>query len=120
MPYVHRDADGTILAVYQEFIEGTEEIDPHDPTLKTFIEKNMAEAGKALTDEWLQSDLALARVLEDLIEILMDKKVISFTDFPEGAQLKLRERRGLRKEVSYVEDLFVSEDDFSDNEGGLL
>ncbi len=120
MPFVHRDADGTILAVYEDYVEGTEEVDPHDVGLQDFIKRNLPQANQALTDEWMQSDLALARVIEDLIEILMDKKVIMFTDFPEGAQRKLRERRGLRKEVTFLEDLFVSDDDFDEGDGGLL
>jgi len=122
MPFVHRDENGTVLAAYEEYLEGTEEVDPNDPDLKEFIHRNLPQVGNILENEWVLSDLALARVLEDLIEILMDKKVIMFTDFPEGAQQKLRERRGLRKELSYVEDLFVSDDDddYGDGEGGLL
>jgi len=122
MPFVHRDENGNVLAVYEEYLEGTEEVDPNDPDLKEFIHRNLPQVGNILENEWVLSDLALARVLEDLIEILMDKKVIMFTDFPEGAQQKLRERRGLRKELSYVEDLFVSDDDddYSNGEGGLL
>jgi len=38
--------------------------------------------------------------------VLIDKKLIMFTDFPEGAQRKLLDRRGLRKEFDLVEDLF--------------
>lgn len=37
------------------------------------------------------------RVLEDVINVLMDKGVISFTDLPEPAQQKLLERQSLRK-----------------------
>ncbi len=122
MPFVHRDADGNILAVYEEFIEGTEEVVSDDPALVAFIQRNIPAAGGL--DEWAMSDLALARVMEDLIEILMDKKVILFTDFPEGAQEKLRARRGLRKQVSYVDDLFGTgdddPDDFGGGEGGIL
>ena len=58
--------------------------------------------------------------MEDLIEILIDKKVMMFTDFPEGAQKKLLERRGFRKEFSYVEGLFGDDEfggDDSDNSG---
>lgn len=121
MPYVYRDADGTILAVYEQPVEGCEEVAADDPSLRAFIEKNMPGQ---MGDDWVQSDLALARVLEDLIELLIDKKVIMFTDFPAGAQKKLLERRGLRKEFSYVEDLFVGGEDFDDsdgnNSGGLL
>ncbi|MDD9876000.1 MAG: hypothetical protein OXR84_01015 [Magnetovibrio sp.] len=120
MPFVHRDAEGNILAVYEEFVEGTEEVDPADPALTAFVQRNLPQVGNMVGDEWLQSDLALARVLEDLIEVLMQKKLILFTDFPEGAQRKLRERRGLRKELSYVEDLFGDTDAFDTGEGGLL
>ena len=57
-------------------------------------------------DDWAQSDLGLVRVIEDLIEVLIDKKLIMFTDFPPGAQRRLLDRRGLRKEFDLVEDLF--------------
>jgi hypothetical protein len=60
-----------------------------------------------------RSDLALARVMEDLIDVLIEKGVIMFTDFPEAAQKKLLERRGFRKEFSYVQNLF------GDDQGGL-
>lgn len=123
MPYVYRDADGSILAVYEQAVDGCEEVSADDPALHAFAEKHLPRPPQ---DEWVQSDLALARVMEDLIEILIDKKVIMFTDFPAGAQKKLLERRGLRKEFSYVEDLFVGGEDFGDDDdnggqsGGLL
>ena len=121
MPFVHRDAEGTILAVYEEYVEGTEEVAGDDPALIAFVQRNLPQAGNVLADEWVQSDLALARVLEDLIEVMMEKKLILFTDFPEGAQQKLRERRGLRKELSYVEGLFgEDEEPFEGGSGGLL
>lgn len=121
MPYVYRDQNGQIIAVYEQPVDGCEEVAADDPALKSFAQKNMP---KAEIDDWVQSDLALARVLEDLIELLIDKKLIMFTDFPAGAQSKLLERRGLRKEFSYVEDLFVGGEDFEggdgNNSGGLL
>ena len=118
MPFVYRDQNGEIVAVYQDAVEGCDEVAADDADLQAFVKKNMPVAA---ADEWVQSDLALARVLEDLIEILIDKKLIMFTDFPDGAQSKLLERRGLRKEFSYVEDLFVGGEDYDDdNSGGLL
>ncbi len=109
MPFVHKDAAGKILAVYAEPVEGGHEVAPDDPALKAFIQSNIPslEGEK----DWAESDLALARVIEDLIEVLIDKKVIMFTDFPEGAQKKLLARRGLRKEFDLVEDLFGDGDD---------
>jgi hypothetical protein len=121
MPYAYRDENGNILAVYEQPVDGCDEVAPDDPALKAFIQKNLPTAA---VDDWVQSDLQLARVLEDLIEVLIDKKVIMFSDFPLGAQKKLLERRGLRKEFSYVEDLFVGGEEFEDsdenNSGGLL
>lgn len=118
MPFVHKDADGKILAVYEDLIDGTVEVAPDDPDLLAFITKNIPAA--SLVDDWVQSDLALSRVVEDLVDVLIEKNLIMFTDLPEGAQQKLMERRGLRKEFSYVENLFGDDEngfDDSDNEG---
>ncbi len=110
MPFVYRDAGGNIMAVYEQQIEGGEAIAADDPALRDFIQRNLPSS-QAL-DEWVQSDLALARVLEDLVDVLIEKKVFMFTDLPAGAQKKLLERRGFRKEVSYVEGLFGEEEDY--------
>lgn len=114
MPFVHKDANGKILAVYTEPVEDSVEVASDDPELVAFIHQNLPSVDTA--DEWVQSDLGLARVLEDLIQVLIDKKVIMFTDFPPGAQEKLRARRGLRREYSVVEELF-GEQDFGTGEG---
>ncbi len=42
------------------------------------------------------TDTGLARVLEDLIDVLISKGLIQFTDLPESAQRKLLERRSTR------------------------
>jgi len=123
MPFVHKDAQGKILAVYTDPVEGTQEVASDDADLVAFIHQNIP--GVAGGGEWMESDLALARVIEDLIEVLIDKKLIMFTDFPAGAQRKLLDRRGLRKEFDLVEDLFGAGDDenFDDVDeggGGLL
>jgi len=107
-----------VQAVYAEPVDGCEEVPSDDPDLVEFVQRNVPNV--LVVDEWVQSDLALARVLEDLIHVLMNKKVILFTDFPEGAQQKLRERQSLRKQVSYVEQLFGEGDDGYDKGGGFL
>lgn len=111
MPFVLLDENSHITAVYTENVEGAVEVAPDDPALKEFIFRNHPEAAKR--DELVKSDLALARVMEDLIDVLIEKGVIMFTDFPEMAQKKLLERRGFRKEFSYVQNLFGNE------QGGL-
>ena len=103
MLFVHRDADGAALGIYGKFLKGIEEIDAHDPELRELIHRNLAQVDNILENEWILSDLALARVLKDLTEILMDKMVIILTAFPEGAQQKLCERHGLQEDLPYGE-----------------
>lgn len=50
----------------------------------------------ALADSLSQSDLALVRVIEDLIDTLIEKGLIQFTDLPSAAQAKLLSRRETR------------------------
>jgi len=108
MPYVKRNTAGKIIAVFSELIEDDlDEVAADDQDLHDFLVHDVgaAESDRAL----LRSDLELARVLEDLIEILIDKNVIAFTDLPTAAQSKLLRRHGLRTEFSYVRSLFADE-----------
>lgn len=115
MPYVFVDAEGQVAAIYAEPVEGAVEVAADDPRLVDFI--NRTDPNRAQREEWIQSDLSLARVIEDLIDVLIEKKVFMFTDLPEGAQQKLLERRGLRKEFAYVDDLFGDQTDYGPGEG---
>ena len=47
-----------------------------------------------------ESDQALIRVVEDLIDTLIRKDLLHFTDLPEAAQAKLLKRRDLRRSVN--------------------
>ena len=116
MPFVLKDANGKITAIHIEQVQGAVEVAPNDPDLMAFIQKNIPAA--VTGGVWVESDLGLARVIEDLIGVLIDKKVIMFTDFPEGAQKKLLERRGLRKEFDLVEDLFGDGEEEFETGGG--
>ncbi len=51
------------------------------------------------------SDAGLARVTEDLIELLIARGVIRFTDLPLAAQNKLLERKETRARLSNSLDL---------------
>jgi len=62
-----------------------------------------------------QTDIALARVLEDLIDVLITRGHIQFTDLPEAAQAKLLERRQTRASLGHRLDLLSD-----DNDRGLL
>ncbi|MDO8958202.1 MAG: hypothetical protein Q7U85_00545 [Rhodocyclaceae bacterium] len=72
------------------------------------VQRNEDEAPDAL-ERLAGSDQVLVRVLEDLIETLIRKDLIRFTDLPEAAQAKLLERRTLRRSVNAL-DFFGSDD----------
>jgi len=110
MPWVQRDEEGRIIAVHDKEREGMDELHPLDRELQVFL--NAGSDLEGVNPDWLRSDLSLSRVLEDLVDVLIEKRVITFTDLPESAQKKLIERRGFRKEFAYVETLF------GDGEGG--
>lgn len=109
MPYVMRNATGRIIAVLSEEVEGAEMVSANDPELGVFLQTDSPE--HRAQRELMDSDLGLIRVIEDLIDILIERGAIMFTDFPEPVQRKLLSRRGMRKEFSYVDDLFNDEGD---------
>lgn len=98
MPYVLRSADGNIEAVSNgEHVpsgEGWEETPTDAPDYLAFLASSLAAH-----DPFRESDISLARVLEDLIEVLIDRDVIRFTDFPEPARRRLLERQALRRKT---------------------
>jgi len=116
MPFIIRDETGQIAGVFNQPVEGGEEVDEADEELQTFVHETAPHV--VIDDQWVQSDLGLSRVIEDLIDILIERNVINFTDFPDGAQKKLLERRGFRKEFAYVASLFGGDEDDSDSGSG--
>jgi len=105
--FVRRNADGEILAVSKVFAdEISEELPDDSPELALFL-GDALQRERDLTP--LQaSDFETIRVLEDLIDLLIGKGVIAFTDLPEAAQAKLRRRQVLRKTAR---DLNLLEED---------
>ncbi|OEJ67122.1 hypothetical protein [Magnetovibrio blakemorei] len=108
MPYVMRNAEGRIVAVLSEQVEGSEMVSANDPGLGQFLAADSPE--QRAQRELMESDLGLIRVIEDLINVLVERGVIMFNDFPEPVQRKLLMRSGMRKEFSYVDDLFNADD----------
>lgn len=51
-------------------------------------------------DKLAESDQALIRVVEDLVDTLIAKDLLRFTDLPVAAQAKLLDRRSLRHSVN--------------------
>lgn len=97
MIFVRRNANGEVTAVSQGPVEadGVE-----DWRLATGGEPEVLAFSRAIVEAanpMSPSDLGLVRVLEDLVDLLVDRAVIRFTDLPLAAQSKLLERRGSRE-----------------------
>ncbi len=121
MPFIKRNADGKIETILHHPVDGaTEKADIRKPELIKFLLN--AQLEDVANRDFIESDLALSRVLEDLIDVLIENGTFQFSSLPEAAQKKLVARRGLRKEFSYVEDLFSPEEDEivpdEDSDGG--
>ncbi|GAB3280539.1 tryptophan synthase subunit beta like protein [Parahaliea aestuarii] len=100
MPYVLRTRAGQISALSNDLLEGYEWIASDDAELRVFIAKS---AG--MIDHLSASDLDMVRVLEDLVELLVQKGVILFTELPESAQEKVLRRQSLRSDLRNDLDL---------------
>ena len=95
MIYLRRNADGRVDSVsLHEDADHREAASRADPAVSDFV-------GALVDDESLaDSDLRLVRVLEDLIDLMIERDLIRFTDLPAAAQEKLMQRRSLREKGS--------------------
>ena len=98
--YVRKDASGHITTISRKPVVPGEPDEPDwealpgdAPEVLHFIEE-LTGAGSALRD----SDLSFVRVLEDVIDLLVERAVIRFTDLPSPAQTKLLQRRNRRQQ----------------------
>lgn len=93
MPFVHRDADGVIVAVSRSRdAHCGEEVAADDPALVRFIGALQSDVASQLRS----TDQGFIRVLEDVVDLLVEKGVIGLGELPEDAQDKIRQRKELR------------------------
>ncbi|MDD7805871.1 MAG: tryptophan synthase subunit beta like protein [Endozoicomonas sp. (ex Botrylloides leachii)] len=101
MLYVLRDEQGNIQAVAEQAISSEwQSISLNDKALHAFLSKNPSIGSKIME----ASDADFIRVLEDVIDILIDKEIIRFTEFPIPVQNKLLDRRRYREEIRKDKD----------------
>jgi hypothetical protein len=104
MPYIIRDDRGQIVGLADNRPdERAEELLLSDPEVQTFLRAARAQLSS--------SDTETIRVIEDLIDVLIQKKLILLTDLPVAAQQKLSERQRMRSELNALDNLMVGEDD---------
>jgi len=105
MPFVKRDKRGVVIAVSQKPGSGcSEELSKDDPALAAFF-TGITSAASPLD----ASDQDLIRVLEDVVDLLIAKGLILFTELPVDAQQKIMRRQQMRSAITNTLDL-ISED----------
>ena len=98
MVFIKCDARGNTVAVSTESPASAAvergawvRIEDSDPRVQAFC-RTVAGHDSELS----RSDAGFIRVLEDVIDLLVDRSVIMFTDLPQAAQEKLMARRNAR------------------------
>jgi len=106
MPYVKRNNDGAIIAVSQVRGDGfDEELSAHNSELNAFVRSLDAQSASLQN-----TDLSFIRVVEDVIELLIAKNLILFTELPDSAQGKMMDRQKLRSALTSHLDLLDDDD----------
>lgn len=112
MAYISRDGSGKITAVFDHAEVGaSEEIRPDDPELARFLADQGMSSPSAIRQLLAESDLRMVRLVDDLVDLLIDKGVIKFTDLPQAAGEKYMRRQTARARLQAVADLMVGEKD---------
>lgn len=96
MPYVQRDSAGQVVAIFAQPGPG------HDELLPAGHPDLTALAG---VGEFAHLDADLIRVIEDVVDVLIDRGLLRLTDLPPDAQRKLLARKGARARLREGLDL---------------
>jgi len=103
MPYVARNDQGQIIEIAERATQSArEQVALDDPGLIAYLTSRIDGDGTGadIRAALEASDLELIRVIEDVITVLIDKRIFMLTDLPPAAQQKLARRYNLRSKLS--------------------
>ena len=110
MRYVLRDAQGAIVSLHREPVPGAEPLPLDHPDVRAFLASSNDEEDQQRS--FAGMDAGLVRVLEDLIDVLIERNVLRITDLPAEAQQKLFDRKHFRSRIQQKSlKLFGTEQD---------
>lgn len=108
MLYVERDQQGEILAIRRGHQGcGLEPASLLDDEVLAFL-RSTGEI-ESLAHYLIHSDASVVRIVEDVIDLLIEKKVILFTELPAEAQKKIQNRKKLRAHLQDNDQLLVDD-----------
>ena len=93
-------------------------VSPQDKNVMEILEKKLNEQD---TQSMLEtSDSEMMRVLEDLVNLLTEKRIIQFTELPMAAQKKLLSRKWVRGIHTGNDESLIGDTDLSGNNDSLI
>lgn len=98
MPYVQRDPAGKILALTSEPGASGEILPAEHPEVLQFLSQTPSGSSE-LNLAFLMEDLKMIRAIEDVIDLLISKNVIIFSELPVAVQQKILKKRGYRERL---------------------
>ena len=96
MPFIRRNATGTIDSLHRRDEDGCEFLPDDHPEVRAFL----GTASPSPDQNFATLDADFIRVIEDVIDTLISKNVINITDLPLEAQTKLFGRKGYRQRAA--------------------
>ena len=108
MIYIQKDANNNIIDLDFSYKEGFEKISIFDKEVKQFI--NDSNNTEIIKLSILKLDLDMVRITEDLIDVMIKKEQLLFTDLPEAVQNKILFKNMLRENLSSTEYLYQEEE----------
>lgn len=109
MPYVSRDENGRINGISERQSRAAAEFVPNnDPEVQAFVR---GATPQTMRQRLSGTDTEMARITEDLIDVLIARNIINFTDLPIQAQKKLVARQKIRRNLSALSNLVADSDD---------
>jgi hypothetical protein len=114
MPYVQRDVSGLVTALYRDApTEQAELLAADHPDVLNFLDNGIDSSNNQEVRRLLSNlDTTMIRVLDDLVEVLIQKRIIMLTDLPEHAQRKVLLRKETRENLlGNPESLYMGQND---------
>lgn len=108
MIYIKRNPNNEIEDLQFSSQPGYTQSSLFEPEIKAFLENTQNDEliKKVLTN----LDLEMVRVIEDMVNLMVEKGLILFTDLPEPVQNKLLFKRSLRKSLNPEHSLIDEEE----------
>lgn len=116
MPYIQRNHEQKIMALYADPCYAGHEFLPHDEAevldfLRSERSPNVGEGELGeLRNVLSASDLQSIRIIDDLVFLMVRQNLIRLTDLPDAAQQKLLSRQQVRDQMGDLPDLLDEED----------